>query len=91
MHECLDVKSGTGQQAGGVSHVRQDVLPTPCDAAEPGFSRWLSLVRARRTRLHRSAIGPALLRRFPGMSGVPIGAGLELAGDGDAHVFIVGS
>ena len=57
----------------------------------PGSLVGSSLVRARRTRLHRSAIGPALLRRFPGMSGVPIGAGLELAGDGDAHVFIVGS
>ena len=57
----------------------------------PGSLVGSSLVRARRTPLHMSDIGPALLGRFPGMSGVPIGAGLELSGDGDAHVFVVGS
>ena len=39
--DCLAVEAGEGQQAGGVSHVRRDLLLTPCESAEPSLSRWV--------------------------------------------------
>ena len=38
---CLAVEAGSGQQAGGVSHVRRDLLFTPCDTVGAGVSRWV--------------------------------------------------
>ena len=38
---CLAVQSGSGQPAGGRSHVRRDLLLQSCADAEPSLSRWL--------------------------------------------------
>ena len=38
---CLAVESGSGQQAGGPSHVRRDLLLAPCADTESGRMRWL--------------------------------------------------
>ena len=37
---CLAVEAGSGQQAGGVSHVRRDLLLVPCNSVEASLSRW---------------------------------------------------
>ncbi len=37
---CLAVEAGSGQQAGGVSHVRRDLLLVPCNSVETSLSRW---------------------------------------------------
>ncbi len=37
---CLAVEAGSGQQAGGVSHVRRDLLLVPCNSVEASLSQW---------------------------------------------------
>ena len=37
---CLAVEAGSGQQAGGVSHVRRDLMFVPCDTVDADLSRW---------------------------------------------------
>ena len=37
---CLAVEAGSGKQAGGVSHVRRDLLLVPCNSVEASLSRW---------------------------------------------------
>ena len=38
---CLAVAGGEGQPAGGRSHLRRDLLLSPCAEVEPGLSRWV--------------------------------------------------
>lgn len=38
---CLSLESGAGQQAGGPSHLRRDLLLLPCAEVERGHSRWI--------------------------------------------------
>ena len=38
---CLVVARGVGQQAGGRSHLRRDLLLSPCGDVEPSLSRWV--------------------------------------------------
>ncbi len=38
---CLAVASGSGEPAGGQSHVRRNLRLTPCAEVEPSRSRWL--------------------------------------------------
>lgn len=38
--QCLTVQGGSGQPAGGRSHLRRDLLLLPCDEVEPQLSRW---------------------------------------------------
>ena len=38
---CLAVEAGSGQQAGGVSHVRRDLLLVPCYTVDANLSRWV--------------------------------------------------
>jgi hypothetical protein len=38
---CLMVAAGEGEEAGGPSHVRRDLLVSPCEGLEPELTRWL--------------------------------------------------
>ena len=38
--DCLAVASGSGEPAGGPSHVRRNLRLLPCGDVEPGLSRW---------------------------------------------------
>ena len=38
---CLSVAGGEGQQAGGRSHLRRDLLLSACAEVEPNLSRWV--------------------------------------------------
>ena len=37
---CLAVEPGEGQPTGGPSHLRRDLLLTPCADADPSLTRW---------------------------------------------------
>ena len=38
---CVSVAGGSGEPAGGRSHVRRDLLLQPCDEAAPALTSWL--------------------------------------------------
>ena len=39
--DCLTVAAGEGEEAGGPSHVRRDLLVSPCEGLEPALTRWV--------------------------------------------------
>ena len=38
---CLTVAAGEGEEAGGRSHVRRDLLVSPCEGLEPAVTQWV--------------------------------------------------